>query len=131
MSASQARVLGILADLADARGRVPSMTIRELMDLAGMLRTSVRSRLWELVQAGCLERIDLRAPEGETGRFRITGKAPPEARAVPAATASFDSAAINRRLKERYGIEVITYQRDRYSEAISLPRVRALEGPAP
>lgn len=138
MSKSQSLVLAVLSNFADNRRHVASMSILSLMEETGMGRLSLRSRLWELVQAGCIERLDRRAPEGETGRLRITGKPAPPSRAVPtpAAAVGVDEAKIARRLRQNYGIEVTTrVVRDRGWDGtpgsrhvpMSLPRVRFLE----
>ncbi|MBX3579975.1 MAG: hypothetical protein KF723_22455 [Rhizobiaceae bacterium] len=131
-----ARILAALHDLADEDGVVPSMPVTEIARLCGVTPAVLHPQLWELARFGSLEKLDRRAPDKCTSRYRITGK--PAGRDGSGET-SKDIARrefvardeINRRLKERYGIEVFVYQRDRYSEAISLPRVRALEGPAP
>lgn len=138
------RILAALRKVADEDGIVPVMRREEMAALCGVTPGVLNPQLWELARFGALEKLDRRAPDKCTSRYRITGK--PAARDGSgevirsyAVRERVDDDVIARSLRKKHGIEVetktiadrgVSGDKGVRDVAMSLPKLRFLDGAA-
>lgn len=126
------QVLDKLREIAGSRtGTFSDINRIDLAKEIGCSESDLRTAVYHLTAAGALRLIKKSLKTGHLGSYRLTGVAPqPPARSIAKASEPPRADDGGARLRAQYGIEVT--RRPRLTgEAISLPKVRFLEGEGP